>query len=468
MRTSSIAAGIRVCALGCLLTACSDDADSENDAAPAAPAADDVTLRADVQPVTRAADALPGVFIPPFLDCREPQSGEVGEGVDGKVCTNVAISGCTEEGKYFPDYAECDVVRTQRPFWPEPPANMPRDDDPRLADRDFMTELAWMTEQVRSAACVCCHDSRAVGGMAGQWDIALGPIWLDTLSDSGLALFVGYADSSVLGAYPARSNHGFDRARTGIPTTDTERMQAFLRAELERRGISEAQARAVPPFGGPIYANAVAVPGRCRAGEGITPQGEVRWLGSGARYVYVAQAGSKNPGVPPNLDSPEGTLWRLDVLPSKPAVTSGLRYGATPDGSFQALPAEGAAPQLERGHEYLLTVLRDVGLPNASCLFTFGDDVPEADTQSSPDAGSDAATYPECEPMDYFGKPCTDDTTHAECGCAADYCAIQPGQTEGYCTATGCVENPAACPKDWSCFDVSTFQPGAPAICLKP
>src|SRR5690349_20334514 len=131
-----------------------------------------VTLRADVQAVRSAKDALPNVFIPPFEDCRAPLAGEQGEGPGGKVCTNVAISGCTEEGKYFPDYAECDVVRTQRPYWTAPPAAEPSADDPRLADPAFMTELAWVKEQIGASGCACCHDSKAVGGQAAQWDIS--------------------------------------------------------------------------------------------------------------------------------------------------------------------------------------------------------------------------------------------------------------------------------------------------------
>ena len=29
-----------------------------------------------------------------------------GDGPDGQVCTNVAISGSTEDGRYFPDYQQ--------------------------------------------------------------------------------------------------------------------------------------------------------------------------------------------------------------------------------------------------------------------------------------------------------------------------------------------------------------------------
>jgi hypothetical protein len=444
------------------LTACGDDDDDGTDSA-ASTGESPPTLRADVQAVRSAADALPNVFIPPFVDCREPLAGEAGMGPDGQVCTNVAISGCTEPGKYFPDYAECDVVRTQRPYWPAPPAAEPKADDPRLDDAAFMDELAWVTEQVGASGCACCHDGSA--HPAAQWDISRGPIWVDTLSDTGLALFVGLADSSVLGAYPAEDNYGFDRTATGIPTTDTERMQAFLRAELERRGISEEEARAVPPFGGPIYANSVAVPEPCGAGEGVDPDGVVHWNGGDARYVYVGREDARNPGVPPNLDLPKGTLWRLDALASEPALDGPLEYGETPKGSFQAVPEKDRAPALERGRSYLLTVLRDVGLPLASCVFEFGEDVAPAKPSQEP--ASDAG--PACElPDNGFGAACTDAVEHSECSCAADYCAVMPGQSEGYCTVTGCKDDPSVCPEDWSCFDLSAFQSGAPAICLAP
>lgn len=412
-----------------------------------------VTLRSDITPVTRVEDALPGVFIPPFLDCRAPLAGETA-GPDGKVCTAVSIAGATPPEKSFAQNASCDVVRTQRPYYPRAPAKVPSASDPRLKDAAFMGELAWAKSQIAATGCVCCHDSRITPRGPAQWDIAAEPLWLDTLSDTGLALFAGLADSSVLGAYPAAANHGFDRTATGIPTTDTPRMKRFVDAELARRGITEAQARAVPPFGGPIYENSVRAPAACGPGEGVDPQGRVLFQGGRARYVYVLEAGSKNPGVPPNLDRPQGTVWRLDVLPSKEAVDSGLRYGTTPAGSYQDTPAEGVAPALVKGKTYQLTALRDVGLPMTSCLFVFGEPLgaPAAAPTPSPGGGS-------------FGATCKDSTA---CSGEASYCALMPGASSGYCTATGCKANPSVCPDKWGCLDLSGFQPGAPPICTKP
>jgi hypothetical protein len=451
---------------------------STRDAGSAVESASALRYRADVTPVTRIEDAIEGTFIPPYVSCQAPVSGGPGKGPDGQVCTNVAISGATEPGRYFPDYASCEVVLTQRPFWSRPPAGESKPDDPRLQDAAYLAELAWVTEQVEATGCVCCHDSEALGGrQAGQWDIRLGPLWLDSLSDSGLALFAGLADSSVLGAYVKEDNFGFDRSITGIPTDDSARMQKFMVDELARRDISEAEARAVPPFGGPIYANRVAEPGPCEAGEGVFDDGSVRWKGGAARYVYVTAQDSDNPGVPPNLDLPVGTLFRLDVLPNAAPLPSGILYGSTPDGSFQAFPESTPAAPLERDRTYHLTVLRDVGLPIASCLFEY----PAKEAAPPPvttrdagvaDAGGDAASGSPAAGGCVlaggdalgFGAPCRED---AECTCAADYCALMPGQSKGYCSKTGCDVTPSVCPTDYSCLDLSKFVAGQPAICTK-
>jgi len=365
-----------------MLAACGSDADplgaaqlgeeaepvAADDAGTDAPS---VVLWSEVEPIKSVDDALPNVFIQPYVDCREPlPSDEPGMGPEGKVCTPVSIAGCTEPGKYYGDYADCDVVRTQRPFWPAAPANQPQTDDPRLANPAFMQELAWVTEQLEASACVCCHDSNNQG-KAAQWDIGLGPIWTDTISDSGLALFTGVADSRALGAYPAKDNNGFDRSVTGVPTTDIPRMKAFFDAELLRRGITAEELAEVDPFGGPVYRSLTTKPEPCGPGRGIEADGTVNIDGFPARYVYLLEAGSDNPGVPPNLDLPKGTLWRLDVRADAQPVVSGIKYGQTPEGTFQRVPSAGAAPALQDGKTYHLYALYDVGIASVNCLFTF-------------------------------------------------------------------------------------------------
>jgi hypothetical protein len=425
---------------------CSDAPSSSQDA-------ERVRYASDVIPVTRAEDARPGVFIPPFVDCRPPLPGESTTAPGGQVCTNAAISGATEADKAFEKYASCDVVLTQRPYWPARPAKTPDPTSPRLADAAFAGELAWAKSQVSATGCACCHDNRIAPRGSSQWDISASGNWLDTVSDGGLALFAGLADSSVLGAYRPDDNHGFDRTAVGLPSTDVERMKKLLLAELAYRGITEEQARAVPPFGGPIYENAVRPPTAC-AGEGVAPDGRVVYRTGTARYVYVLEKGSKNPGVPPNLDRPKGTLWRLDVLANAEALKSGFRYGTTPEGSFQAIPDARPAPALDSGKTYQLTVLRDVGVTLTNCLFVYGEPLGDATPPTTPPPTTDA-----------FGAPCTDVSS---CGAPTDYCAVMPGQSSGYCTRKGCVDDPNVCPSGWSCFDLSKFDPASPAICVKP
>jgi hypothetical protein len=324
----------------------------------------------DPGPTPPSGPPQAGVFIPPYETCKPPVEGEPpGRAPNGDVCTFNAISACTEPGRRFEDYASCDVVRSQRPYYPVPPRAVAPENDPRLSDPTYLAEMGWVTEQAAACGCTCCHSQRASTAGASIWSIDESPLWLDHLSDGGLALLAGLADSSVLGAYPAEENYGFGRDETGLPSTDPARMQAFLLGEWMRRGRTPADAAEIPPFGGPIYSQQVYVPEPCRAGEGVGADGTVTWTNGEARYVYVLEAGSKNPGVPPNLDLPEGTVWRVDVTPDQRAVASGFAYGDVPAGAVQRFPAEGRPAALVSGETYYLYVLFDVGLPITRCLF---------------------------------------------------------------------------------------------------
>ena len=95
------------------------------------------------------------------------------------------------------------------------------------------------------------------------------------------------------------------------------------------------------------------------------------WGSDPARYVYVLDAGSKNPGVPPNLDLPVGTRWHVAVPTTGEPVLSGIVYGDTKDGLLQRAPEAGAsAPKLVKGQNYYLVALQDIAFPAARCLFT--------------------------------------------------------------------------------------------------
>ena len=324
---------------------------------------------ADGEPV-EPGPAL-GVFLQPDFVCSEPVEGEAaGAGPDGTVCTWTMISACTEPGRRYDDYGSCETVFTQRPYYgfntdPEPVEN-----DPRLEDEAFMAEVAWVKEEVEACACVCCHSQDSAPSGASGWNIEAGDIWTDSIPDSGVAMLAGLVGSAEFGAYAPEQNNGFDRYTTGLPTTDVERMRAFFEAEYFRRGFTVEDAAEIPAFGGPLVTQAAYVPGDCRSDEGMNADGTLKWRTADARYVYVLEAGSKNPGVPPNLDTPEGTIWRLDVQATGTPIETGLAYGAVPEGAVQRFPAEGAPAELVSGREYYIYTLLDIAVPLSRCIFT--------------------------------------------------------------------------------------------------
>lgn len=308
-------------------------------------------------------------FVPMFVDCRPAREGEPEGATDGEVCTPTIISGSTEPGRRYADYADCDVVRTQRPYYAMPTEVTSTPDDPRLDDADYLAELAWLRSEAEASACACCHSSSRTPSGAAVWDTEAGPLWIDTVSDEALAMLGGLTDSAAFGFLPVAQNNGFDRSETGLPTTDTTRLRAFVARELERRGLTVDEARALPPFA-PFFRELIEFePEACEEGVGLDAEGVLHWNGGNARYVYVLEADAQAPGVPPNFDLPEGTLWSIAVAPEATSIACETPYGAVPEGAAQRVPAEGAAPTLESGSTYFLVVLRDVAQPITRCLF---------------------------------------------------------------------------------------------------
>jgi hypothetical protein len=306
------------------------------------------------------------VFQPPELICKDPVAGEpAGTSAGGQVCTWGMISGCTEPGRKFVDYASCTDVYTQRPYYPVPPAPDADAPDPRLDDPSYVAEVDWVRSQVEACACVCCHQDSITPQGAGLWDIEGKANWINTFTPYGLAFAGGFIPSWPLGAYPKEENNGFDRSVTGLPTTDVARMQAFFAAELDHRGLSPSDYADDDPTPAIFYEQHTYTPGPCEAGEGVSADGKVTWTDGGARYLFVLEQGSDNPGVPPNLDLPQGTVWKVAVRPDAAPVKSGeVTFGAD-----QVLPADGAAPALSPGKTYHLYVLADVGIPITRCTF---------------------------------------------------------------------------------------------------
>jgi hypothetical protein len=314
--------------------------------------------------------SLGGTFTPPTLECKAPIEGEsAGTSENGEVCTYSMISACTEPGRDFANYGSCETVLTQRPYYPVNPGIETPADDPRLTDMLYQEELRWVTGEIKACACVCCHSQSAPNG-AAVFDIDQSSgIWTDAFSDEGLAMMAGLIPSEVFGAYPPEQNHGFDRSATGAPTTDITRMQNFFRNEYLRRGRSVEEAQSMPEFGGPLVAQRDYVPANCNENQGFVDQ-KLVWTGGSARYLYVLEAGSKNPGVPPNLDLPMGTVWRLDILPNGQPIESGISFGQIPTTAIQQFPREGMPSALVSGNQYYLYVLRDIAIPITRCLFT--------------------------------------------------------------------------------------------------
>ncbi len=311
------------------------------------------------------------VFQPFEQVCVAPLASEPpGNGPNGDVCTWEAISGATEAGRKYTDYAECAPVLTQRPYYYIPVENTTSPNDPRLSDEAWVEEYEWATEQFEATACVCCHtEQEAPNGEPSGWYLEAGPIWTDTMDDEAMAMIAGWVDSTAFGAFDAEDNNGFSRDKTGVPTTDSARMISFFEGELSRRGRTRADFASTAPFGGPLYDQLQYEPSLCSGDEGVNNDGSVTWSGGDARYIYVLEPQASAPGVPPNLDIPNGTIWRLDVGWQSPPVSPGLTYGQNVAGASQGWPLEGRAPALVSGSTYYLYVLADIYVPLTRCLF---------------------------------------------------------------------------------------------------
>lgn len=323
-------------------------------------------------------------FPQPELVCVDPVDGEgPGQSEGGKVCTWEIVSGATEEGRHFSDYADCDVPIRQRGYSAAPADARAAEEDPRMEDSAYVTELDWVRGQLNAASCECCHSAISPGGVGAVFDTDFDGNMANQFSDRGLAMGAGWIPTVGFGTYEPEQNNGFSRNSmenpdwSAFPTTDQARMIAFFEGELDHRGLSPADFEGDVYGAGPLDAQLYHEPERCSAEEGVDEDGLIRWLPGRARYVYVLEAGSYSPTVPPNLDTPEGTLWRID-LPAEgsPVSSETIRYGEVPAGMTQVFPASGAPAALVDGQDYYLYVSADVLMPISRCIFTAGEPAP--------------------------------------------------------------------------------------------
>jgi hypothetical protein len=233
-------------------------------------------------------------------------------------------------------------------------------------------------------------------------------------------------------------------------------MIRFFEGELARRGVDRSRFEGATPVGGPLYTQQTFTPQNCANGEGISDDNRIEWTGGDARYVYVLNTGSENPGVPPNLDKPTGTIWKLDVDSRTSPIATGITYGSTPDNTFQTVPRQGEAPTLVRGETYYLYVLADVGAPITRCLFVYEAD---GETENSTEADPVAIEEVPSTNVAVWNEPCAEDT---DCDATADYCVKMPGDVQGYCSkhcdsSAACAQ--AGAPSSWTCNAVSCSIP---------
>ncbi len=318
-------------------------------------------------------------YVPEVLVCSEPLAGEpAGSGPDGQVCQWAQMSGCTEPGRRFEDYVSCEDIRTQRPYVAVPPNDTQPVDDPRMQDPVYAADVAWAKEQLDSCACVCCHKASAAPGGASIFDTEFPGNFLNSFTDWGLAFGANAFDSSLLGNYAPEQNNGFTRSLAGMPSTDPARMQAIFQRELEYRGSTMEAWADVTPQPDIFYRQYTYEAGPCENGEGVAADGSIHWRGGRARYLYVLEDTASNPMLPPNMDKPAGTLWRVDTIPpAVPLKTGETTYGAVGAGHEQEVPAAGSAPTpLVEGRQYKIWALADIGVPMTRCIFTFPVDAP--------------------------------------------------------------------------------------------
>ncbi|MFY0575341.1 hypothetical protein ACN28S_14100 [Cystobacter fuscus] len=258
------------------------------------------------------------------------------------------ISGATELGRHFDDYASCDRVRTQRPYYAVPPAPNAEREDPRMKDPAYAAEVAWVRTQIESTACVCCHSTRAPKGTS-NWYVESPGNFINSFNPRGLAMGAGWINTVGFGAYPREHNNGFSRASPERPldsifvTTDPDRMARFFQSELFQRGFKREDFADQPYGAGPLDDQRLFRPTACAKGEGVDARGLLQWRGARPATCTSSSRRARHRRYRPTSTCPRArsggstrprrepgsTVERCATEPSPPACRSASRRGGS-------------------------------------------------------------------------------------------------------------------------------------------
>ena len=373
-------------ALSFLVTGVSCDSKSEESASTATSPAITWETYSPPEPTEAMIEILQqDSAIYPYQECRNdldvlssvPSESITTSENGSELCVWHHPAGCVPDGLKYTDVMSCDEVRTLGPSWFIPPIRRATTPPELLANPEYRRELEWVTDQVAASGCACCHSSSA--GYASFFDIDAPESWIDTLTMTGIIMAAGFADEhKYLGYLPPEINHGFDREITLFATTDIPRMRAFFSAEFERREGTEEDVTTARQTFIQINGGLFMEPTECGVGEGMDENGNLIWKGGNARQVYIQEIGSNNPGSPPNLDKPEGTVWATYAnLESEGLISGTIAPGVIIDGARQAVPEEAnETATFEDGKKYRLFTTPDfLRIPLSNCTFTFGEAV---------------------------------------------------------------------------------------------
>lgn len=138
-----------------------------------------------------------------------------------------AVNGqCVEPGSHFLDVYSCDTVEGPTAQAPPVTQRHAETNPATLDDPDY----EWVLQQVEACACTCCHSEGGAGSY--RWSHDFDGAWTDSASVAELDT-LGYRSGPSIGA---AQNNGFSRTRSALPTTDADRLQAFIDREIARRG----------------------------------------------------------------------------------------------------------------------------------------------------------------------------------------------------------------------------------------